>query len=167
MCRNGNWIFQKPLWKMEGWDYNMKLLWWSASSLPFLRREKLKIKRAWQINHPVSLTQPPSLSEVSKYFVHNLFICHFSMNYADSEHFRTNRGFHDILCTCMLPFHPTFLHLFARNAFYFTGLFWSLLTNTPVKCNSQSCDITAVTTRWCLPFAMFWWWCTRVESWAH
>lgn len=67
----------------------------------FCRREKLKIQRAWQINHPVLLTQPPSLSEVSKYFVHNLFICHFSMNYADSEYFRTNRGFHDILCTCM------------------------------------------------------------------
>lgn len=67
----------------------------------FHRHEKLKIKRVWQINHPVLLTQPPSLSEVSKYFVHNLFIFNFSMNYADSEYFRTSRDFHDILCTCI------------------------------------------------------------------
>lgn len=57
------------------------------------RFEKFKIKGAWQTNHPVLLTQPSSLSGFSKYFVHNLFICHFSMNYADSENFRTNRGF--------------------------------------------------------------------------
>lgn len=61
----------------------------------FGRRENLRIKWAWQIYHPVLLTQPPSLSEVSKCILHNLLICHFSMNYADLNSFCTNRGFRD------------------------------------------------------------------------
>ncbi len=45
MCGIGNWIFQKPLWKMEGWDYNMKVLWWSVSSLPSVDVRSLKLSK--------------------------------------------------------------------------------------------------------------------------
>lgn len=52
MCRNGTWIFQKPLWKMEGWDYNMKLLWWSASYLPPADVRSLKLSERGRLITP-------------------------------------------------------------------------------------------------------------------
>lgn len=44
-----------------GLQYEVIVVIWVVSA--FCKREKLKIKRAWQINHPVLLTPPPSLSE--------------------------------------------------------------------------------------------------------
>lgn len=101
MCAIGNWIFQKTTVKDGGLRLHFEVTVVICVVSASRRREELNIKCAWQINHAVLLTQPPSLSEVSMYFVHKLFICRFSMNYADSEYFRTNRGFHDILCTCI------------------------------------------------------------------
>lgn len=95
MCAVVNRIFQKKKTTVKngGPRVQYEVIVVICNVFASCRFEKLKIKGAWQTNHPVLLTQPSSLSGFSKYFVHNLFICHFSMNYADSENFRTNRGF--------------------------------------------------------------------------
>lgn len=62
--------------------------------------KSLNVGKLGKIHSPCVFNKANAAEPSLSVFVHNLFICHFVMKYADSEDFCTKRGSHDALCPC-------------------------------------------------------------------